>query len=174
MAWATLVDYWAGDLDEDANAAVEEHLFSCAECTAAAARVAAVTETVRAAIPPVILRAELERLRARGAQVRENDFAPGERREVPFPADVDLLVHRLSGLDLTNAERVDFRITQESTGALVTAVVDAPFDRAEGAVLVACQRHYAALPHDTVMSVAIHTPGAAPRTTTYTILHRYA
>ena len=44
---------------------------------------------------------------------------------------------------------------------------------AEGAVLVACQHHYAALPHDTVMTVSVHAPGAPPRTATYTILHRY-
>lgn len=173
IAWATLVDYWAGDLDGVATAAVEEHLFGCADCTAVAARVAAVTETLRTAIPPVISRAQVERLRRRGAQVRENDFAPGERREVPFPTDADLLIHRLTGLDLTSAERVDFRITQESTGALITVFDDAPFDRSAGAVLVACQRHYAAMPHDTVMSVSIHAPGAPPRTATYTILHRF-
>jgi anti-sigma factor RsiW len=174
VAWATLVDYWAGDLADDETAAVEEHLFECADCTAAAARVAAVTETVRAALPVVISRGHVDRLRARGAHVRENDFTPGDRREVPFPADADLLLHRLSGLDLTNAERVDFRITQESTGALVVAVDDVPFDPAEGAVLIACQRHNAALPHDTVMAVAIHAPGAPTRTATYTILHRFA
>ena len=173
VAWPTLVDYWAGDLDDSATAAVEEHLFGCADCTTVAARVAAVTESVRAAIPPIISHAHVERLRARGAQVRENEFAPGDRREVAFPIDADLLVHRLTGLDLTNAERVDFRITEESTGALVAAVDDVPFDRGAGAVLVACQRHYAALPHDTVMSVSIHAPGAPPHTATYTILHRF-
>jgi hypothetical protein len=38
---------------------------------------------------------------------------------------------------------------------------------------VACQRHYAGLPPDTVMAVSIHAPGAPPQTATYTILHRF-
>ena len=171
--WETLVDYWAGDLDDASTGLLEEHLFACADCTAASARAAAVTETARAAIPPVVSRERLQRLRARGARIRENDFRPGERREVRFASDTDLLIHRLGGLDLTDAERVGFQVTIESTGQLVTSMEAAPFDPAEGAVLVACQRHYAFLPPDTVMAVSIHVPGAPPRTATYTILHRF-
>jgi anti-sigma factor RsiW len=173
VAWETLVDYFAGELDAAASDAVEEHLFGCADCTAAGEHVAAVTEAIRAAIPPVVLRRRIEGLRARGARVRENDFLPGERREVRFAADTDLLIHRLAGLDLTDAERVGFRVLSESTGAVISEMDAAPFDPAEGAVLVACQRHYAELPHDTVMAVSIHAPGAPPRTATYTILHRF-
>jgi anti-sigma factor RsiW len=173
IPWATLVDYWAGDLGDAGTEEVEDHLFGCAACTAAAARVAAVTESIRGAIPPVVLRSRIDRLRASGARIRENDFRPGERREVAFATDADLLIHRLAGLDLTGAARVDFRVTSESTGALVAAVDDAPFDPGEGAVLVACQRHFATLPHDTVMAVSIHAPGRPPQTATYTILHAF-
>ena len=173
IAGDTLVDYWAGDLDETETAAVDEHLFGCADCTASSARVAAVAQALRAEIPSVVLRAAVERLRARGTRIRENGFAPGDRREVEFGADAELLIHRLGGLDLTGAERIDLRITSESTGALVSDLEAVPFDRAEGAVFIACQRHYAALPHDTVMSLSIHATGAPPRTATYTILHRF-
>ena len=173
IAWDTLVDYWARDLDRAAMAAVEEHLFGCADCTAAAARIATVTEAVRGRLPPIVSRARVEQLRARGARIRESELRPGERREIRFTNDTDLLIHRLGGLDLTRAERVDFRITIESTGTLLTAVDAVPFDPAEGAVLVACQRHYAVLPPDTVMAVSVHVPGAPPRTATYTILHRF-
>jgi hypothetical protein len=58
--------------------------------------------------------------------VLENAFAPGERREVEFAPGTDLLIRRLGGLDLSAAERVDVRITQESTGALVTAAEGRP------------------------------------------------
>jgi len=173
IAWDTLVDYWAADLDEAATADVEDHLFGCPDCTAAAARVAALTEALRAALPPVISRARIEQLRARGARIRENTFSPGQRREVLFARDADLLIHRLAGLDLRQADRVDFRITAESTGELIAAVDGVPFDPAEGAVFVACQRHYGTLPADTVMSLAVHRPGASPATATYTILHRF-
>ncbi len=158
LDWGTLVDYWAGDLDAAASDTVEDHLFGCADCTAAAARVAGVTEALRAALPPVVSRERIERLRARGARIRENDFLPGDRREVVFVRDADLLIHRLSGLDLTHADRVDFRIAAESTGELLASVEGVPFDPNEGAVLVACQRHYATMPADTVISLAIHTP----------------
>ena len=87
--------------------------------------------------------------------------------------DADLLIHRLSGLDLAHAERVDFRIAAESTGELLASVDRVPFDPAEGAVLVACRRHYATMPTDTVISLAIHTPSAPPQTATYTILHHF-
>jgi anti-sigma factor RsiW len=174
IPWETLVDYWAGDLSPADEDTVEQHLFECGACTADAARVASVTETLRAAIPPVLSRRRLEELRGRGMRVRENAFAPGDRREVEFAPDADLLVHRLGGLDLTGATRVRFTITAESSGAAISQMDDAPFDESEGAVLVACQRHYAALPHDTVFDVEVHVPGQAPRTATYTILHRFA
>src|SRR4029453_8735554 len=60
VAWATLVDYWAGELDAEAAAALEEHLFGCADCTTASARVSAVTEALRAALPPVVSRERIE------------------------------------------------------------------------------------------------------------------
>lgn len=173
IAGATLVDYWAGDLDDGETAAVDEHLFGCADCTAASARVAAVTQALRSAIPTVVVRSVIERMRARGTRIRENGFSPGDRREVEFSPEAELLIHRLGGVDLTAAERVDLRITSESTGAVVSAFESVPFDAAEGAVFVACQRHYADLPHDTVMSLSIHAAGAPPRTATYTILHRF-
>lgn len=174
IAWDTLVDYWARDLGDADTAAVEEHFYGCGDCAAAAARVAAVTETLRAALPPVVSRARVEQLRARGVRIRETTFAPGDQRDVRFVADADLLVHRLGGLDLTGAERVSVRISAESTGALIMEVDGPPFEPAEGAVLVACERHNVAFPHDTVMSVSIHVPGdAPPRTATYTIRHLY-
>jgi anti-sigma factor RsiW len=171
--WATLVDYWAGELGEDATAALEEHLFACGACTAQSARVAAVTEAVRGAVPPVVSRAKVEQLRARGTRVRENAFAPGDRREVTFSPDTDLLIHRLEGLDFAGAERVDIRITSEASGALIAEIDDAPFEPAAGAIMVACQRHFASMPHDTVMAVSIHGAGPSPRTATYTILHHF-
>jgi hypothetical protein len=50
---------------------------------------------------------------------------------------------------------------------------DAPFDRARGEVLVACQQHYASYPPDTVAEVRVHDAEGRERLDTYTILHRY-
>jgi hypothetical protein len=173
IAWETLVDYWAGELPPGEADAVEEHLFACATCTAASCRVAAVTETLRAAVLPAVTRRRLDALRARGHRIDENGFSPGERREVDFAPDTEFLVHRLEGLELEDAERVSFRIVAESTGEPISELEAVPFEPAEGAVLIACQRHFASLPPDTVFDVFVHTTSGAIRTAKYTILHRY-
>lgn len=174
LTWETLVDYWAGDLTSQASALVEEHLFGCEPCSTEAGRVAAVTEAVRAVIPPVVSRPRLERLRAQGKRITENDFVPGVRCDVVFPGDVDLLIHRLGGLDLHDAERVDLRMTSESTGELLVKLDAVPYEPTEAAVLIACQRHYAALPPDPVMTIIVHARGAVIRTADYTLLHIFA
>ena len=173
IPWATLVDYWAGDLPPAKTNGVDEHLFACASCTSEAARVASVTETIRDMLPPAVSRARLEGLRAAGTRVRENVFAPGERRQVVFEADVDLMIHRLAGLSLAGAERVSLQIVSESTGERMAATDRVPFERDEGAVLIACQRHFASLPADTRFEVAVHAPDRSVTAVAYTILHEY-
>jgi hypothetical protein len=171
VPWETLVAYWAGDLAEGDEAALEEHVMGCATCAAESARVAAVTETLRGITPPVVTRATLAKLRARGARIDEHTMAPGEEKTVPMPRGVDFLIHRLGGLDLTGADRVRFMLRVESTGRVLVTIDEAPFDRDEGAVLVACQRHYAALPPDTRAEVTVRDASGAERVTSYLIVH---
>ena len=63
---------------------VDEHLFGCAACTATSARVAAVTEAVREALPPVVSRARVDKLRASGLrltpQQRQQQLVAHRRR----------------------------------------------------------------------------------------------
>jgi len=175
LPWAVLVDYWAGELTAAETEQVDEHLFGCAACTAASARVAAVTEAVRKLLPPVVSRGRLDSLRAGGLRVRENDFSPGERRAVTFDAGLDLLVHRLGGIDLSGADHVSLQVVVESTGERLLALDRVPFERGEGAVLIACQRHFSSLPADTRFEVAVHSaaPDSAVTNVAYTILHQF-
>jgi len=175
LAWGTLVDYWAGDLPPAEADRVEEHLFGCAGCAEVAARVASVTETLRAVLPPAVSRARLDALRASGIRLRENVFSPGERRAVLFEHDADLLIHRLGGLDLTGADHVSLRIVVESTGEQLAELDAVPFERGEGAVLIACQRHFASLPADTRFELAIHASGIPSAVTRaeYTVIHQF-
>jgi anti-sigma factor RsiW len=172
VSWEDLVAYWAGDLapvDEDR---VDEHLMGCGSCSAESARVSAVAEALRARIPPVVSRARLEELRAQGMRIRENVFAPGQRQTAVFPPEVDLLVHRLAGFDLSNAARVAVKVFVESTGELLIESPDAPFDVRDG-VLIACQRHFAMLPADISFEVrAIETSGAE-HTAVYAVPHLF-
>ena len=174
LEWAELVDHWAGDLAPEVQDALDEHMLGCASCNALSARVAAITEALRAALPPVITAERLAALRARGLRVLENPMHPGERREVFFPRDVDLLIHRLSGHSLADATRVEFTLVDEDTGDVMAHVEHAPFDVASGSVLVACQKHYAVMPPNTVARTRVFTASGGSSEQTFTILHRYA
>jgi hypothetical protein len=166
-----LVDYWTNELDDAALAAVEEHLFGCASCTAAMERVQRVTGAFRSGLPPVITTAQLAELRTRGLAIEENAFAPDERREIRFPAHLDLLIHHLGGLSLHDAERVSLTVRSESSGIVIHEDPIAPFDRERGEILIACQKHFAAFPPDIVFDVRVHRPAQPPQVATYVLPH---
>lgn len=63
----------------------------------------------RATIPPVISAGQLAALRARGLRIGENVVQPGQRTPLTFRADLDVLAHRLRGLDLSQADHVQGR-----------------------------------------------------------------
>jgi anti-sigma factor RsiW len=140
LPFETLVDYWMGDLDREASERAEEHLFTCAACTDASARTAALLGALRSLVPPVVSGTWVEQLVRRGAHIRTTDVQPGVRVTVAFSPGVDLLVHRLQG-DLSRADRVDCEVLDASGTRLLT-LDHVPFDRQRGQVLIACQRHY--------------------------------
>ena len=174
IEFADVVDYWAGDLPEQDEAALEEHLLGCEACSARSARVASVSETLRGLIPPIVTPEALAGLRQRGLRVLEHTMTPGERKQVVFPAQVDLLIHRLAGLELAQAARVGFELRCESDGRVLMALEDVPFDREQGAVLLACQQHYASMPPDTVAELRVRGQGGEETRVVYTILHHFA
>jgi hypothetical protein len=133
-----------------------------------------VSSALRAQTPLVLRARDLSRLAARGMRIVENSFSPNDRREVHFPGEVDVLVHRLTGIELQDAVRVTFSMQVEGTQAVLGEVEDAPFDREAGAILVACRRHYAVFPSDTVARVRVHGQDGSGRDYQYTLLHRFA
>jgi hypothetical protein len=171
--WPSLVDYWADDLTPDQVATLDEHLFGCAACSELSAKVAAVAGTVRGLIPPLLTPEALVNLKARGLTIVDNPMQPGERCEVVFPKNADILLHRLGGLALESASRVSFVMRVESSGQVLASIDDAPFDRDHSAVLVACQQHFKAFPPDTVAEVRVHDADGGEHLVTYTILHRF-
>jgi hypothetical protein len=174
ILWEVLVEYWAKETPPGELDALELHLLSCSECSAASARVAAITETIRGFIPPVIDSGRLADLRARGLRILENPVRRDERREVFFPRDVDILLHRLGGLDLRDALVVGMRVLQEGTGDTLLDLEDVPFDRDQGEVLVACQQHFSVLPHDVLFEVSAHQRSGAVDLVRYAVPHRFA
>jgi hypothetical protein len=151
---------------------MEEHLIGCGSCSAESARAAAIIEGLRSFVPAFVTRAALAKVAGRGLRIKENTFAPGERKSVIYPHETDLLIHRLAGLELSNAKRVEVTVRVESTGDVLLREPNAPFDVQEG-VLVACRRHFAALPPDTVFEVRVLDASGAERTAVYTIPHLF-
>ena len=172
IPWPELVAYWAGDLAPDEIDRLDEHLLSCAACSAESARIAAVAQALRAFIPPVISREMLSTLRARGTRLVEHTFLPGQRQSVVFRSELELLVHRLVGLDLSQAARVGISIRAESTGQVMLEDPDIPFDAQDG-VLIACQRHFAALPPDVLFEVKAVSASGAEQSAIYLVPHAF-
>jgi hypothetical protein len=110
-----LIDYWTGGLPAADGSSIEEHVFSCADCSARLEAVASVAGGVAALarqgrISGIISRALLNRLQRDGVRVRQFTLDPGEM--VPcaaFPGD-DLVVTSLNA-DLTGVRAVSLRVT---------------------------------------------------------------
>lgn len=167
------VSYWANDLPADEVTAIDDQLFACDACAAEGQRTSNIVQAFRSMIPPVLSTDQAAALRGRGPVIRENDFSPGVRTSVLFDRDAELLIHHLRGLELDDAERVEVIIRSESHGTLFEEPF-APFDRGRGEVLIACQRHFAALPPDVAFDVRVYRTGAAaPSMSTYLIPHLF-
>ena len=102
IALADLTDYAAGELPETEAAAIEEHLFSCADCGARAAELDALVR----AIPPAVRSAEvggfvtdavLNRLAREGVRVRTYALSPGAVVPCAVWDDDELMALRLRG-----------------------------------------------------------------------------
>jgi hypothetical protein len=173
ISWETLVDYWARDLGGTALEQLEEHLLGCSECTARSARVAAITERIRSLIPPVVDRATVARLRARGLRILENPVARGERKACVFPHDVDILLHRLGGLMLEDATGVTVRVLVESTDVVLMDLPEAPFDPDSGEILIACQQHFSVFPSEVLFEVFIRATSGAEELVRFAVPHHF-
>jgi hypothetical protein len=171
IAFEMLVAYWAGDLESLENDRIEEHAMGCSSCAAASARVATITETLRAQIPPLVSPEAVAKLRARGVRIVDNPMHPGETKQAVFSSDIDVLLHRLGGLSLSKATRVTVTFSVQETGDVLFRNDDAPFDREAGEVLVACQKHFSAYPPNIVIEVESHAEAGKQDLAVYTIPH---
>ena len=167
-----LLDYLKGELPESDDQELESHLFRCAICSSEAERLAGLLTSIADAAPTILSPSRFAGLEREGRIERINDMTPGQTAEVLFPESGRLLVHRLGGIDLGSARRVDIDVFEsaDSGREALLHFEDVPFDAERGEVLVACQRHFADLfPPDIVLSVEVVSE-VAP----YTIHHRLA
>jgi len=131
VSLATLTDYATGELPGTDAAAIEEHLFSCADC---AARVAEFDGLVRA-IPPAVGSAEvggfvtdavLNRLARDGVRMRSFTLSPGAIVPCAVWDDDELMALRLradfgSASEVTMRQRVEGSEVIRATGHLAGA-----------------------------------------------------
>lgn len=128
IALAELTDYVVGELPEAEAAAIEEHLFSCADCGARAAELDALVRAIRPAVRSAevggfVTDAVLNRLSRDGVRVRTYALSPGAIVPCAVWDDDELMALRLRG---------DFGDASEFT--LTHRIADTEVSRATGQV----------------------------------------
>jgi hypothetical protein len=131
--FATLVDYWFGELQPAEEEAFEEHLFGCGECTGKLEELAALGAAVRAAFREGAVRAVIshplyEAMKKESLHLREYRVTPGGSVQCTILQTDDFVVSRLQA-PLAGVRRVDL-VTSDDR------FEDVPFDPAAGEVLV--------------------------------------
>jgi anti-sigma factor RsiW len=133
IALADLTDYAAGELPEAEAAAIEDHLFSCADCGARAAQFDALLRAIRpavgsAAVGGFVTDAVLNRLAREGVRVRSYALSPGAIVPCAVWDEDELMALRL---------RADFGSASEFT--LSQRIAGAEISRATGEVAASSQ-----------------------------------
>jgi anti-sigma factor RsiW len=136
---ANLTDYAAGELPETEAAALEEHLFACADCGARAAEFDALPQGIRQALRSAeiggfVTDAVLNRLAREGVRVRTFALPPGAVIPCAVWDDDELLVLRLRG-DFAGASEVT--LSQHADGAELTSTRGHIAAGAQGEILFA-------------------------------------
>jgi hypothetical protein len=137
--FATLVDYWFGDLEPAREEAFEEHLFGCQHCTCRLEELLRLGAGIRAAfregaVRAVIPHALREAMRQEGLRLREYRLAPGASVNCTIAAGDDFVVATLQA-PLAHVQRVDV-VNIGEHGAPEGRFEDVPFDARTGEVLL--------------------------------------
>ncbi len=133
-----LLDYWADAIAVTDAERLEEHLFSCGDCSARLEAMASLGTGLavlvrRGRVSGIVSRSLLNRMQRDGVQVRQYVMSPGER--VPcaaFPGD-DLLVVSLRA-DFSALETVTLSVTGPED-AVNCHLPDVPVSRTAGEIL---------------------------------------
>jgi Putative zinc-finger len=108
---STLIEYWLGELNFSQEAALEEHLFGCAECHARLRRLVNlgrdIRDTVREGEVGIVLTPGfVSRLQQSGLKIREYRLQPGGSVNCTIAPEDDLVVAHLHA-PLAGVHRLD-------------------------------------------------------------------
>lgn len=133
-----LADYWLGLIGGGEEERVEEHLFSCEECSERLAEVQALADGVRelakaGSLMMVVSESLLNHAARQGQRVRRYDPPVGGSVECTVSAEDDFLVGGLAA-NLSAAQRIDLSL-RDPNGAEQFRLRDIPFDPEAGGVV---------------------------------------
>ncbi len=100
IEFVDIVDYWTGDLPRTTTEAIEEHMFTCAECAHQLAEGEALARGIAAVVREgrfhaIVTDAFLNRLAQDGVRIRMYAVEPGDVVPCSVWADDDLIVTRI-------------------------------------------------------------------------------
>ena len=126
-----LVDYWLGVLTPGEEEPIEEHIFSCDECSLRLAEIHALAEATRVlaqegALLMVVSESFLKRMADQGRRIRRYTPPSGGNVQCTVAAEDDLLIGSLAA-DLSTAKRIDLSLC-DLKGKEQFRLVDIPFD----------------------------------------------
>ena len=127
IGFASVVDYWAGDLTRAEEDRIEEHVFTCADCARELAAAEALTRSIAAVartgrLHTVITDAILNRLAADGVRIRTYTLEGEGIVPCSVWADDDLVVARIRA-DLTEVDSVTI-VTRQASGEEINRLSD--------------------------------------------------
>ncbi len=136
----TLVAYWLGELRNADEAAIEDHLFTCGECTARLHSLSELGRDIRSAVrdgdvSTVLPPSFIERLKRTGLGIREYRLQPGGSVMCTVTPEDDLVVAHLQA-SLRDVQRLDVLYHDLTTGTL-QRLEDVAFDATAGEVVMA-------------------------------------
>lgn len=167
-AFATLIEYWFGELAREDADRMDEHLIACAHCSERLGELAdlgtGISSTFRSgALRAIISPAFLEKMKTKGLRLREYRVAPGASVRCTVSSADDAVVGRLEAA-LAGVARLDLAILNER-GEVRSRLLDIPFDPAAGEVLFcpsAAKLKQQPAHTDTVRLIAVDEAGERP------------
>lgn len=135
----TLLAYWLGELDSEAEAGVEQHYLGCGQCSARLQELAAIANGVRALvrdgrITAVVTESFVHRLLQRGLRVRQYRVPWNGAVHCTVAAEDDFVIARLEA-PLEGVQRVDLESSDPEGGA-AQRLEDIPFVSDSGGVML--------------------------------------
>jgi anti-sigma factor RsiW len=175
IAFADLTEYAAGELSEADALALEEHLFSCADCSARAAQVDALVRAIRPAVRSAevggfMTDALLNALAREGVRVRTYALSPGAIVPCAVWEGDELMALRLRA-DFQGAG--EFTLSQRVTGTEVSRVTGEVAPSSNGEIIYAIPAAWVRqLPIVNVEVLLTSRKGGEERTAgSYTLVH---